>query len=503
MTVAAARTSGGTLEGVRDEGIEVFRGVPYAAAPVGALRWRSPVPAPPWVGTLDATRFGSIAPQDISAERLAKRGITMSEDCLSLNVWTPGAGGERRPVVVFLHGGGVVAGSGSAPLFDGTALARRGDLVVVTLNFRLGALGSLCAPEVLGVDGDPATNLALRDQLLALRWVRDEIGAFGGDPGDVTVMGQSSGAVAIACMLAGDAARGLFDRAILQSGGLERVRSTDAARDVALQVLGHLGVDGAAPIDRTGPTVAAILDAQGQVPTGFVPPVGPFHHCVDGELVVEHPLVAAGRRALLPVPILAGTTRDEWRVFDTVLDDAEVTDRFLRGRARALAGGGPDVDDILDRYRTAHPGDGSITPQRAVASALVTDFHFTAPTEQLLRAHAGHGLRAYRYELQWPSPRPGLGACHDTCLPLVFGTLDRAPVLAGDDPAAQEMSGIVQDAWIAFIRTGDPATPATGAWPSYDGDRRATMLLDREPHVADRHRDDELVVWEGRYPASG
>ena len=274
----------------------MFRGVPYAAPPVGDLRWRSTRPAPPWSGVRDATAFGPIPPQAISAERLAKRGLTMSEDCLSLNVWTPAVDGARRPVVVFIHGGGVVAGFGSAPLFDGGCLASRGDLVVVTINFRLGALGSLFAPERLGDDGDPTTNLAFRDQLMALRWVRDEIGAFGGDPGDVTVMGQSSGAVAIACMLAGEAASGLFDRAILQSGGLERVRSTEAAGDVARQFFAALGDDDR--FDRLRPSVDEILDAQAQIPTGFVPPEGPFHHAVDGELIPEHPLVAAAPEAV-------------------------------------------------------------------------------------------------------------------------------------------------------------------------------------------------------------
>ena len=478
----------------------MFRGVPYAAPPVGELRWRSARPAASWSGVRDATAFGPIPPQAISAERLAKRGLTMSEDCLSLNLWTPGVDGGRRPVVVFLHGGGVVAGFGSAPLFDGGCLASRGDLVVVTINFRLGALGSLFAPERLCDDGGPTTNLALRDQLTALRWVREEIDAFGGDPGDVTVMGQSSGAVAIACMLTGPAASGLFDRAILQSGGLERVRSTEAARDVARQFFTALGDD---RFDRLRPSVDEILHAQAQIPTGFVPPEGPFHHAVDGELIPEHPLVAAGRRPLPPVPILAGTTRDEWRIFDAVLDDDEVTDALLRERVHALAGDDADADTVLEVYGAEQSAATPVARRRAVASALVTDFHFGAPTEQFMRAHAEHGNHVHRYELQWPSPRPGMGACHDTCLPLVFGTMDRAPTLAGTGAHATRMSETVQDAWIAFIRSGDPSTPVLGTWPAYDAGVRPTMLLGAEPQVVERHRAAQMAVWEGRYPASG
>jgi para-nitrobenzyl esterase len=206
---------------------------------------------------------------------------------------------------------------------------------------------------------------------------------------------------------------------------------------------------------------------------------------------------------LPPVPILAGTTRDEWRIFDTVLDDDEVTDELLRARVRALAGDAVDAGAVLELYGAERPGVAPLARRRAVASALVTDFHFGAPTEQFVRAHAERGNRVHRYELQWASPRPGLGACHDTCLPLVFGTMDTAPVLAGRGADATRMSETVQDAWIAFIRSGDPSTAALGAWPIYGGRERATMLLGATSRVVEHHRAAEMAVWEGRYPASG
>lgn len=485
--MTTAETSAGTLRGERAGGVEVFRGVPYAGPPVGDRRWRPPQPVAPWAGERDATAFGPVAPQAIAPERLAKRGLTMDEDCLHLNVWTPAADGGRRPVVVFVHGGGVVLGSPSVALLDGGRLAARGDVVVVTVGFRLGALGSLFAP------GSVTTNAALRDQIQALRWVRAEIGAFGGDPADVTVVGQSSGAVAIACMLAGTEAAGLFDRAILQSGGLERVRSAEAAGGVARRFHAALGAEpgGAAGVE-------AILAAQATIPTGFVPPEGPWHHCVDGDLVPEHPLAAAARRPLLRVPVLAGTTSDEWRAFDAGLTEAELSEEHLRTRARALLGDGALLDDVLDRYRAEDPGDDGdeVARRRRIGSALVTDFHFGAPTEQLLRAHAAHGNATYRYELRWPSPRPGLGACHDTCLPLLFGTMDAAPGLVGTGPEVVAASEAVQDAWLAFIRGAAP-------WAAYDDERRTTMLLGPEPGPVEHHRREQLDVWEGRYPAAG
>ncbi|HWI44113.1 MAG TPA: carboxylesterase family protein [Nocardioides sp.] len=474
---AVVRVSGGLLRGDDSGPVLAFRGIPYGAPPVGPLRWQPPEPVPPWSGVRDAVAFGPVAPQAIDPERLARRGLTMGEDCLSLNVWTPGLEGPPRPVLVFLHGGGQAAGHGSAPLFDGSGLTARGDIVVVTISFRLGVLGSLFAPDRLGPG---STNLALRDQVAALAWVRAEIAAFGGDPSAVTVYGQSSGAVGIAALLAGGC--DLFDQAILSSGGLERVRATSAAAAVAEQVLAAL------PEDPRTASVEEILAVQRTVPTGFVPPQGPFHPHLDGDVIPEHPLVVARTQAMRPIPLLVGTTSDEWRVFDAGLPDDEADEAAARARAQVLLGEDADVEAALASYRS----EGGSWPE--TGSALVTDYHFTAPTEQLARAHAGRGNRVHRYELQWPSPRPGLGACHDTCLPLVFGSLAAAPMLAGDGAEARAMSATVQDAWIAFVRGGQP-------WAPYDGQAGPTMLLGPRSGVVRGHRAEQLALWDGRYPA--
>lgn len=433
-----------------------------------------------WVGVRDAIAFGAIPPQDISPERLAKRGLTMSEDCLTLNIWTPAADDNRRPVLIFLHGGGQMQGHGSAPLLDGSRLARRGDVVVVTINFRLGVLGALYASDW---HGPGSTNLTLRDQRHALQWVREEIAAFGGDPGAITVAGQSSGAIAISALLA--AGCDLFDRAILQSGGLERVRSAAAASAVAEQLISTGAFSRAEE-----PGVEEILAAQRRIDSGFVPPQGPFHPCVDGDVITEHPLVAARTRALPAIPILAGTTRDEWRIFDAALDEDVFTEQYVRDRARALAGDGHDADAVVATYRADHRS------LRDVASAMVTDYHFTAPTEQFVRAHAERANPVFRYELQWPSPRPGLGACHDSCLPLVFGNVDAAPALAGDGAAARHMSDALQELWLEFVRGGEP-------WEPYDGVGGSTMLLGPDTGLARGHRAEQLAIWENRYPAYG
>jgi para-nitrobenzyl esterase len=477
---AVAHTSYGALRGSASGDILFFRGVPYAAAPTGERRWRPPQPAPSWAGVRDAIAFGAIPPQDVSPERLAKRGLAMSEDCLTLNIWTPAADHDRRPVLVFLHGGGQTQGYGAAPLLDGSRLARRGDIVVVTVNFRLGALGALYAPQWHGLD---STNLTLRDQRCALQWVREQIGAFGGDPGAITVAGQSSGAIAISALLAGGC--DLFDRSILQSGGLERVRSRAAASAVAEQFIAT-----GAFIRADEPDVGEILAAQRSIPSGYVPPKGPFHPCIDGDVLAEHPLVVARTRNMPSIPVLAGTTRDEWRIFDAALDENVFTEQYVLQRAQALAGAGHDPDAVVATYRADHD------KLRDVASAMVTDYHFTAPTEQFVRAHAERGNPVFRYELQWPSPQAGLGACHDSCLPLVFGNLHAAPGLAGDDAAARQMSDTVQELWLAFIRGGEP-------WDRYDGAGGATMLLGPDTGIARGHRAEQLAIWETRYPAYG
>ena len=238
------------------------------------------------------------------------------------------------------------------------------------------------------------------------------------------------------------------------------------------------------------PDVTDILAAQRCIDSGFVPPQGPFHPCIDGDVITEHPLVVARTRDMPAIPVLAGSTRDEWRIFDAALDESVFTDRYVRDRARALAGDGYDADAVVATYRADQ------RTLRDVASAMVTDYHFTAPTEQFVRAHAERGNTVFRYELQWPSPRAGLGACHDSCLPLLFGNLDTAPALAGDGAAARRMSGVVQDLWVKFVRGEDP-------WEPYGGVGGPTMLLGPEAGVARGHRAEQLAIWENRYPAYG
>ena len=251
--------------------------------------------------------------------------------------------------------------------------------------------------------------------------------------------------------------------------------------------------------------MAEILDAQAQIPTGFVPPEGPFHHAVDGELIPEHPLVAARRRPLPPVPILAGTTRDEWRVFDAVLDDDDMTDELLRERVstrwRATTRIPTRCSSSTGRSSPVTLRSPAGGPWRAHSSPTSTSVRRPSSS---CAAHAAHGNPVHRYELQWPSPRPGMGACHDTCLPLVFGTMDTAPVLAGTGADATRMSETVQDAWIAFIRAGRSLDAGLGAWPAYARGATGHDAPGSRSHASSSTTEPaQMAVWEGRYPASG
>ncbi|MGE0387787.1 MAG: carboxylesterase/lipase family protein [Gammaproteobacteria bacterium] len=489
----------GRVRGAVEQGVVVFRGIAYAAAPIGALRWCRPQPAPPWAGVRDALAFGPMAPQVIDPAVLARGGVSMGEDCLSLNIWTPALDAARRPVLVFVHGGGNTSGSGSHRFTHGHALAARGDAVVVTINYRLGALGAPFAPEVLGRPGEPATSLTLHDIAAALRWVRVSIAAFGGDDRNITAIGQSSGAVSLACLAVTPRMHDLFDKLILQSGGLERVLAEPVARAITARFLDHLDLGAgedprALPLERILQAEARTLEHR-----RLIPPLGEFHPSIDGDTPPLHPLAGARAGQCAPVPLLCGTTADEWRAMDAAFPDESFTLDMVRGRVRRLLGAGADPDAVIGRYRAARAAAGRPGDLRAIAAALLTDFHFRVPAELFAAGHAARGGAAWQYVLDWRSPAPGMGACHGIDVPLVFGTTAAAARLTGNGPQAEAMSALVQDVWLTFARHGDPATAATGAWPGYSLDRRPALTLAPAPSIESEGRDEFVELWRGSY----
>jgi para-nitrobenzyl esterase len=476
--------------------------VPYAAAPVGPLRFRPPQPPEPWDSVRDASRFGPAAPQAISPLQGLVGGQPgrWSEDCLHLNVFAPSDGGGGHPVMVWLHGGAFIGGSGSARWYDGGRFAADGGVVVVTLNYRLGALGFL---ELGGVAGDrypEAGNCGILDQLAALRWVQDNIAAFGGDPAQVTVFGESAGAMSIGVMLAMPAARGLFHRAILQSGAASAYRTRAQAERVTERLLSALGASGAAEL--VAAPVERILEAQVAV-TGSSDAASylAFRPVVDGLNIVEPPdrAIAAGRGA--DIPVLVGTNRDEMTLF--LAFDAAVgglRDDQLDRRVSAMVGAS-SWRQLKAGYRAAR----TWRDPAELLCAVTTDLVFRMPALRLAEGSAGRGGGGHRapvwmYRFDWTSPAAGgrLGATHALDIPFVWDLVDFPGVelFTGEAPGRRELAAAMHGAWLAFATTGDPATPLLPPWPRYEAPARATMLFDAECQVVDDPNGVERRMWD-------
>ena len=458
----AVQTPAGTLRGAREGDVVVFRGVPYAASPVGELRFRPPQPVTPWTGERAALAPG-LAPVQTAPPFQYVPGLDIyaglgpvGEDCLSLNVWTPEADGQRRPVLVWIPGGAFIRGAGSQPVYDGALLAAEADVVVVTVNYRLGALGFL----PLGQEG--ASNLGLRDQIAALRWVRDSIAAFGGDPDAVTVFGESAGAVSIGCLLAAPQAAGLFTRAIAQSGIGRAAAPPEMAQECAETFLGELGER--VPERLVELPVERLLEAQSRTVLALLARYGVsggFQPWLDDDLLPQQPVAAALAGRTADVALLAGWNAQEmalWRVLDPELAGLDEPGLFRRQPW------GPLGRELITLRRAAAPQLSAT----AVWESVTTDVEFGWPTQSFAAAssHAGRSTRVYRFD--WPSRVPGLGACHFLEVPFVFGTLDGPGVdaVVGRTAETEALSAAVRRAWTSFARSGTPELPAQ-SWPEY------------------------------------
>ena len=504
--MSVVETTCGRVRGATEEGVHVFRGIPFAKPPVGDLRWRAPVPPDPWAGTREALAFGPCAVQStVPGDRGELIGIAtheVSEDCLYLNIWTPNPDDARRPVMVWIHGGGNTLGAGSQPRVNGEHLARIGDVVVVTLNYRLGALGFLYAPE-LGATG----NEALLDQVAALRWVRAEIGAFGGDPDNVTVFGQSAGGFDIAQLMAMPAARGCFDRAVPMSGSLKRQMTADSAYATARALAQHFG-----GFDRLREVSAIdILGYQVEMAgTGW----GPTR---DGDVIAEDAAAVLARDTGGGMPLMIGHTRDESTLF-TAFDRemANMDEAQLEQLARGPFGAG--AADAIECYVEDRIAAGLRTAPIDIWAAIATDRMFRIPAirtaECRLRAcdeerrqsgdAEGAGastVRApvwmYRFDHESPAREGRLQACHSLDIPFVWGTyaLPRMQRFCGTGEAVERLSRRVMASYLAFARTGNPVNEEVPDWPEYDVDTRRTMLFAQTPEVASAPMDASRELW--------
>jgi para-nitrobenzyl esterase len=507
----------GRLRGVWRGDLWSFSGIPYGRAPVGALRWRPPMPPGAWNDVRDASTFGPIAPQSAAVPGITspsdpEASEPHSEDCLSLNIWTPDLPetptwepGRGRPVMVFIHGGGFTSGSGSVFLYRGGNLVRNGDAVVVTINYRLGALGFLGHRRLADPDG-LVGNWGIHDQVAALAWVRDNIAAFGGDPGNVTIFGESAGGFSVATLLGTPAASDLFHRAVVQSGGVH-MHSIEEAERSAERLASVLGI---ASCDRqslervpAAELVAATEEIGKRRPDPGMVPL-PYLPVVDGVFVPEHPLTAVADGAAAGIDLVIGTNRDELTLFG--LGNPALMALDEDGTRRWVANAVPDMpaSEVIDAYRDARRVRSEPVETKDIWVAVGTDVVFRWPSLQLAAAHVAGGSQAYVYLFDWESPAFGgiLGSCHALELPFVFGAvhLPVVQVFSGSGPAAQTLSDQMQGAWLAFARSGNPSHDGIGEWRAWDPSGRSTMIFGARTGLADAPRDEELAVLERYRP---
>jgi para-nitrobenzyl esterase len=504
------RVAGGRIAGASEAGVAVFKGVPFAAPLVGANRWRAPQPAPRWDGVRDATRFGPACPQPDATAGLAGRlmqlkpsarafmraigdlGAPTGEASLVLNVWTPATDPRAKlPVLVFIHGGSLTAGAGSQPLYDGTALAKAG-LVVVTINYRLGVLGFVGGDQLFP-DGLGVANRGFLDQVAALRWVSENIAAFGGDPALVTVAGESAGATSALMMAVTPSTGGLIRRVISLSGAplaYPHAEMESFARDY-FEALGVTDGDGEALAELTD---AQIFKAR-PTPSQFL-----YRHSERyGALGADHlsPLAAATGSALFPeapldflrggkrrdLDLMIGTCRDEARLWSLILPlPGPIGARMMFGVFASIMNPPGRPQEALRAYRKAMPGASAF----AARERAMTDCLFRKPSLAFAEAMAGAAPgHVFLYRYDWPSPALGgaFGAMHGLDLPGVFQTYGALADALGPEAGARPAGDALHAAVVSFVKTGSPVIPGAPAWPAYEPAAKPCMVIDKTCEV--------------------
>jgi len=504
--VRVAMTRSGPVRGSEEAGIYVFKGIAYGANTAGANRFRPPQPPTPWTDARDATRFGDRCPQikapGTPAWNSWAEPTRSSENCLVLNVWTPGMRDRaRRPVMVWLHGGGFSVSSGASPVFDGAHLARRGDVVVVTLNHRLNVFGYLYLANLGAPQYADSGNIGQLDIIAALHWVHDNIEEFGGDPDSVMIFGESGGGGKVGTLLAMPQAQGLFQRAAMQSGFAVTAITPEAATKATAALLsalhlkpGEVGRLAQLPVD----TILNALQEQTHgMPFGFGP-------VVDGRSLSRHPFTPDAPAFSANVPLLVGSNKDETTVLFPPPGVFDLDWPGLESALRPTLFKGADASTLIAAFRKLRP------------RATPSDLYFTVTTERTMGANAVtvaerkaalQRAPVYLYRLEWQTPVEGgkLRSPHSLDVPLVFDNVAKSASLIGAGAAeAQRVADTMSAAWLAFAHNGSPNAPGLPSWPPYDPERRATMVFNVQSRAIDDplYQERKLLAPFAAVPAS-
>jgi para-nitrobenzyl esterase len=489
---AVVDTAEGKVRGVVTNGVQVYRGIPYAASTAGVNRFMPPRKAEPWTGVRDAFQNGHSSPQVAPAPGAIGWGLRGSaaqgEDCLVLNVFTNGVNdGRKRPVMMWIHGGGYTYGSGSSLGYDGANLARAGDVVVVCINHRLNIVGHLYLGAA-GTEFADSGNVGMLDIVASLQWVRDNIARFGGDPGNVTIFGQSGGGGKVSTLLAMPSAKGLFHKAIVESGSTLKQMTKDDAQKTTDRVLAALGLKTTQAAELQKVPIQKLLAAMGGGAAAAGGGGMRFGPVVDGHALPRDPFDPDAPEVSADVPMIVGTTETEGSYFAPPellsLDEAVVRSR-LRERL------GNDGDGIFDLFRKNRP---AATPSEIyfTISAFPSNAHIQAE-----RKAAQRKAPAFLYQIRWRTPVEGGRRLSPHCIEIPFAMQNQwqLPEMVGTGPELQPLADKVSGAWLAFARSGTPSHSGIPKWPAYNASDRPTMHMDNEWRVVnDPDRAERLAL---------
>jgi para-nitrobenzyl esterase len=487
-------TTDGPVRGLLDEGVNTFLGVPYARPPVDDLRFMAPQPVKSRKSLFEAIRLGRSSMQlSTGGSAVSYPGtigpalgqvfgsrqdqLVQGENCLVLNIWSPGLQGEKRPVMVWYHGGGFNYGSGSWPAYNGHNLARNHDVVVVTVNHRLNAFGFLNLAELGGDEFADSGVAGQLDLVRSLEWVRDNIENFGGDPGNVTIFGQSGGGAKVCTLHAMPAAKGLFHRCIVQSGARVYAGKPDDATELADKVLHELGI--------TRERASDIMKVHGHELRAVVSKLGGrYGPILHKEHIPDHPFAPRTRPLFDDVPMIVGFTKDEMTLYNVGFEWwRNLTEEGLRSRLRETYE--DNTDRLIEAYRKIRPD----YPPRHLYTAVLTSRQFLGATTLAERKGAQNSGNVYLYSFNWDSPIDDgiLKSPHTLEIPFVFDNVDKAPILLGTERSTRRLGDQMSKVWTNFARTGDPNTRGLPKWAPYNTDERTTMVFDTRSRAIDNY----------------